>query len=187
MPHNDDIWAVIETWVQQRRIPGTTPTRMLRDACTRLLRAYARGKLTDAVRRNRNHPLLQHRTDDDLVQYVESAIEALLTQPIVRARYRLIEIAVHACLGNTSNDEYTDMWLTLEATLLHSPTFQALRDEVQETVNEALRAARQMARAPIPIVTPVKCTRRAKIQSPAAAACSAKSMAAEVTPRKLAF
>lgn len=170
MPDNDDVWLVVETWVRERRIPGVAATRMLRAACTRMLRAYARGKLHDAVARNRDHPHLRDMDDDVLVQYIESAIEALMRQDALRARHGLIEGAVYACLAATTLVEYTDMWLDLEAATMRSPTFQALRDEAQETVNDAFRAARHTARAArMAVVTPAKtaCTRKAVTVSPA--------------------
>lgn len=117
----------------------------------RLMRAYARGRMHEAARR---HPRIMDMDEDRITQIVENGIGVLLRQDIVRVRYRLIEGAMYTSLRLASTDEYAKMWIDPEVAMLELPSFQPLRDEIQDTVNNAFRVARQMLR--VPPATPVK-------------------------------
>lgn len=151
-------------WIQQRRIPGSMAATLLRVACTTVMRAYARGRLHEAAR-NTRHPRVRAMTEDQISAYIEAAIEAVLRQDAVRERHGLIENAMYTSMTRTSDDEYMNMWFDLETTMLESPTFQTVRDEIMSATVNAFRAARRarhMARGP-PATPAGASTKRAKV------------------------
>jgi hypothetical protein len=123
---------------------------LMRAACTTVLRAYARGRLREAVRVTR-HPAIRAMNEDQISAYVETSIRAVLHQDAVRQKYELIENATYASMARMTDDEYTNTWLDVEKSMLESPTFQGVRDVLVSTVNNAFdiaRRARHATRAP---------------------------------------
>ena len=167
VPTDDNTWRVVEMWIQQRRIPGSMAVALLRAACTTVMRAYARGRLHEAARVTR-HPQVLAMTEDQISAYIEATIGEVLRRDAVRERYELIENATYTSMTRTSDDEYLNMWFDVEKSLLESPTFQTVRDEIRSASNNAFRAARRAAyMARMPPATPVKTsTKRAKMTTP---------------------
>ena len=136
----------METWINQRRIPGGVAAALMRAACTTVMRAYARGRLREAVRVTQ-HPAVRAMTADQISAYVEASIRAVLHQDAVRERYELIENAVYTSMARMTDDEYTNTWLDVEKSMLESPTFHGVRDALVSAVDNAFDIARRAGRA----------------------------------------
>lgn len=126
---------------------------LLRASCTTIMRGYARGRLREAVRVTRN-PTVRAMTEDQISAYIEAAIRAVLRQDAVRERYELIENAMYTSMARTSDDEYTNMWLDVEKSMIESPTFQAVRDELVSASNNAFNIAKRAMHLARPPATP---------------------------------
>ena len=146
VPTDDDTWRVVETWIEQRRVPGSMAAALLRAACTTVMRAYARGRLREAVRVSQ-HPGVRAMTEDQISAYVEASIREVLHQDAMRERYELIENAAYTSMARTTDDEYVNTWLDAEKSMLESPRFQILRDELVSAVDNAFDIARRARRA----------------------------------------
>jgi hypothetical protein len=142
----------VESWIKQRRVPGGVATALLRAACITIMRGYARGRLREAVRVTRN-PRVLAMTEDQISRYVEAAIHTVLRYDTVRERHELIENAMYTSLARTSDDEYTNMWVDVQKSVLESPTFRGVREELLHASNNAFDITRR-ARPPATPATP---------------------------------
>lgn len=152
------VWHVLRTLGSKRNIPGPRAVNFLDQACTQLLRGYARGFVANQMRNTQN-PRLQRRfqaPQEDLQKYLEDTVKCIVNQDMLDPHVRVIQAAVVNSMKNLTNDEYATMWTDPLLAFVHCDAFRPLRTEAQLVISKIVARIREIYAQPPHTPSPQK-------------------------------